>query len=153
VTEFVGVDIGRAIRIENLAAVTRLSTGRFRHAFRCSTGESPYAYVLRRRLEHAQHLMLMTKNTLSEITLDCGFTDQPHLTRLFRRIVGVTPGGLASAATRRTRQIHTMPTESDRQARRMIVGDRPLPRHRRRCPQSDKSACSRLRFIRRLLRL
>ena len=100
VKEFVNANMFRSIRIEDLAAVTRLSTSYFRHAFRCSTGESPYAYILRRRMEHAQELMLLTDASLSQIALDCGFTDQPHLTRLFRRIVGVTP-----AAWRRTRCI------------------------------------------------
>jgi AraC family transcriptional regulator len=98
VTEFIGANLARAIRIEELAAVTQLSTGHFRHAFRCSMSEPPYAYVLRRRMEHAQELMLLTDKPLSQIALDCGFTDQPHLTRLFRRIVGVTP-----AAWRRQR--------------------------------------------------
>ena len=100
VTEFIGANLARAIRIQGLAAMTRLSTGHFRHAFRCSMGESPYAYVLRRRMEHAQELMLLTEDPLSQIALDCGFTDQPHLTRLFRRIVGITP-----AAWRRLRRV------------------------------------------------
>jgi len=34
----------------------------------------------------------MTDKPLAEIALDCGLTDQPHLTRLFRRVVGMSPG-------------------------------------------------------------
>jgi len=45
-------------------------------------------------------LMLLTEYPLSQLALDCGFTDQPHLTRLFRRIVGITP-----AAWRRLRRV------------------------------------------------
>jgi AraC-like DNA-binding protein len=45
-------------------------------------------------------LELLTDDPLSQIALDGGFTDQPHLTRLFRRIVGVTP-----AAWRRLRRV------------------------------------------------
>ena len=100
VKEFIGANLGRAIRIQELATLTRLSTGHFRHAFRRSMGESPHAYVLRRRMEQAQELMLLTEDPLSQIALDCGFTDQPHLTRLFRRIVGITP-----AAWRRLRRV------------------------------------------------
>jgi len=91
VAEFISGHIAEAIRIQDLAAVARLSTGYFSHAFRCSTGQSPYAYVLRRRVQHAQELMLGTDAPLAEIALDCGFTDQPHFTRLFRGIVGVPP--------------------------------------------------------------
>jgi AraC-like DNA-binding protein len=99
VTEFIAANIAQTIRTQDLAAVARLSTGYFSHAFRCSMGQSPYAYVLRRRIEHAQHLMLRTSSPLSQIALDCGLTDQPHFTRLFRKIVGVTP-----ATWRRLRQ-------------------------------------------------
>ena len=123
VAEYVGANIARAIRIEDLAAVTRLSTGHFRHAFRRSTGESPYAYVLRRRLERAQHLMVMTENSLSGIALECGFTDQPHLTRLFHRS---HPGGVAPAAAPRTRQDRHHADRAD-QSRRMTIGGRAAP--------------------------
>jgi AraC family transcriptional regulator len=91
VAAFVDANMTRTIRLHDLAAVTQLSTGYFCQAFRCSTGESPYAYVLRRRVERAQKLMLLTDTPLSQIALDCGLADQPHLTRLFHQIVGVTP--------------------------------------------------------------
>jgi AraC family transcriptional regulator len=111
VTEFIGANLARAIRIEELAAVTRLSTGHFRGAFRCSMGETPYGYVLRRRMEHAQELMLLTDASLSQIALDCGFTDQPHLTRLFHRIVGVTPGAWRRQRRAGTRKSDNTPAE------------------------------------------
>ena len=91
VTEYVSANISRTIRTQDLAAVSRLSSGYFSYAFRRSTGQSPYAHVLHRRIEHAKQLMLQTDNPLSQIALDCGLTDQPHFTRLFRRIVGNTP--------------------------------------------------------------
>jgi AraC family transcriptional regulator len=54
-------------------------------------GEPPYAHVMRRRVEYAQEIMRRTHRPLSQIALDCGFADQAHLTRLFRRIAGVSP--------------------------------------------------------------
>ncbi|WP_457354340.1 helix-turn-helix domain-containing protein [Sphingomonas sp. UYP23] len=42
-------------------------------------------------MRHAQMLMLHTDDTLSHIACACGLTDQAHLTRLFRRMVGETP--------------------------------------------------------------
>jgi AraC-like DNA-binding protein len=38
-------------------------------------------------IERAQHLMLTTSATLSEIAVTCGLSDHSHMTRLFRRIV------------------------------------------------------------------
>jgi AraC-like DNA-binding protein len=55
-------------------------------------GLSPTAYVAIRRVERAKALMSSTREHLSEIALVCGFADQPHFSRSFRRIVGISPG-------------------------------------------------------------
>lgn len=83
--------LDRTIRNEDLAALVRLNPSHFGRAFRNSFGEPPHEYVIRRRVERAQGLMLSTPASLSEIALDCGLADQSHLTRLFRRIVGESP--------------------------------------------------------------
>jgi len=90
--------LSTSIRNEDLAAVARLSTSHFNVAFRNSVGESPHEHIIRRRVERAQGLMLSTDKPLSDIAAECGLADQPHLTRLFRRIVGESP-----AAWRRAR--------------------------------------------------
>jgi AraC-like DNA-binding protein len=91
-------NLANSIRCEDLARVTGLSVSHFMRAFRASFGAPPHAYLMRRRMERAQHLMLSTDTTIGRIALDCGFADQSHLTRLFRRIVGESP-----AAWRRAR--------------------------------------------------
>ncbi|WP_237709238.1 helix-turn-helix domain-containing protein [Sphingomonas elodea] len=74
-----------------LAEVAQLSTGHFCRAFKASTGETPHGYVMRQRIRRAQQLMRDTTDTLSQIACACGMSDQAHLTRLFRRLVGTTP--------------------------------------------------------------
>jgi transcriptional regulator GlxA family with amidase domain len=91
-------NLGTPIRNKDLATLARLSTFHFGFAFRNSVGDSPHAYIIRRRMERAQGLMLSTDKTLSEIAVECGLADQPHFTRLFRRVVGESP-----AAWRRAR--------------------------------------------------
>lgn len=91
-------NLGTPIRNKDLAAIARLSTFHFNVAFRNSVGESPHAHIIRRRVERAQGLMLSTDKSLSDIAAECGFADQAHLTRLFRRIAGASP-----AAWRRAR--------------------------------------------------
>jgi len=86
------------IRNKDLAALARRSPYHFNVAFRKSVGSSPHEYIMRRRTERAQRLMLTTDKTLIEIAAECGLADQPHLTRLFRRFVGESP-----AAWRRAR--------------------------------------------------
>jgi transcriptional regulator GlxA family with amidase domain len=51
----------------------------------------PRDYVVRRRIEVAQAMMLTTSEPLHSIALSCGMCDQQHFTRSFRRIVGETP--------------------------------------------------------------
>ena len=91
VASHVEAHLDRPIRNEELATLVRLNPSHFGRAFRNSFGEPPHEYVIRRRVERAQGLMLSTDAPLSEIALDCGLADQSHLSRLFRRIAGESP--------------------------------------------------------------
>jgi AraC family transcriptional regulator len=92
VTSFIDSNLANTIRLRDLAAVTHLSATHFSRAFRSMIGEPPYAYVMRRRIERAQVIMLRSDAPLAQIALDCGLADQAHFTRLFRRLVGRSPG-------------------------------------------------------------
>lgn len=98
VLAYIDANLEKSIRNKELAAVVRRSEFHFNVMFRNSLGNSPHEYIIRRRLERAQGLMLSTDAPLSEIALECGLADQAHFTRLFRRVVGETP-----AAWRRAR--------------------------------------------------
>jgi AraC-like DNA-binding protein len=84
-------NIDQVVRIEDLAAVTRLSASYLSAAFRRSFGEPPHSYLVRQRIERAQHLMLTTDEPLSRVARACGLCDQAHFSKLFRRAVGVAP--------------------------------------------------------------
>ncbi|KRR22571.1 hypothetical protein CQ13_28590 [Bradyrhizobium retamae] len=87
----VDVNLDGAIRVKDLSEIARLSPAHFSRAFKRSFGEPPHAYIVRCRLERAMHLMLTTDYALTEIALACGFTDQAHLSNLFRQHIGGTP--------------------------------------------------------------
>jgi AraC family transcriptional regulator len=80
------------VTVNDLARVVKLSPSHFSRCFCRTFGESPHAYVSRRRIEYAQGLMLTTIAPLAQIASECGLADQSHLTRLFARFVGETPG-------------------------------------------------------------
>ena len=80
-----------SIRATDLAGVVQLSTSHFFRAFRKTFGESPRAYIRKRRIRRAQELMLTSRLPLSQVALECGMCDQAHLCRIFRRIVGINP--------------------------------------------------------------
>ena len=84
-------NITNPVRIKDIAAAAGLSRSRFSRAFLRDVGESPCGYLRRRRIELAQNLMLSTRKSLAEIALECGLSDQSHLTKSFRRVVGISP--------------------------------------------------------------
>ena len=59
--------------------------------FRAEFGCPPHAWVLRRRLEQAKHQLARRDIPLKVVAASCGFADQSHMTRLFRRLAGMTP--------------------------------------------------------------
>jgi AraC family transcriptional regulator len=75
-----------------LAKLVSFSKSHFSRAFKQSLGLPPMAYVKMRRIERAKVLMISTNQQLTEIALICGFADQSHLNRSFRRVIGVSPG-------------------------------------------------------------
>ena len=79
------------ITTDELANLARLSRFHFSRMFRRSFNDSPHAYLMRRRVERAQGLMLTTTTSLAEIAVSCGLADQAHFTRLFRRLAGESP--------------------------------------------------------------
>ena len=83
--------LGSSIRTTDLAAVVQLSTSHFCRAFRQTFGETPFAYIMERRIRRAQDLMLTSRIPLSQVALECGMCDQAHFCRVFRRIVGINP--------------------------------------------------------------
>jgi AraC family transcriptional regulator len=78
--------------IAQLAAECRLSAGFFARAFKQSTGMSPHRWLMRKRIERAQDLLLLGRRELAEIAILCGFVDQSHLGRVFAQVVGQSPG-------------------------------------------------------------
>jgi AraC-like DNA-binding protein len=100
VRAYIDSNLHRTIHIRDLSAVARRSPAHFSRKFKLAVGESPHAFVVRRRLERACHLMMTSAEPLSEIALSVGFSDQAHLCRLFRQAFGQSP-----AKWRREREV------------------------------------------------
>ena len=91
VEQHIEENLDATIRIEDLAALAKLSVRHFSLAFKQSFGVPPHAHIVRRRIEKAQELMLLTDQPLAEVALACGLADQAHLSKWFRRLAGVSP--------------------------------------------------------------
>jgi AraC-like DNA-binding protein len=80
--------------LEDLAEHVGLSPFHLLRVFRQSVGSTPHAYLNHVRVSRARGL-LDSGLPPADVALLCGFADQSHLTRAFRRIVGVPPGQYA----------------------------------------------------------
>jgi AraC family transcriptional regulator len=91
VRAYIDSHITGPVLVGELCALVQISERHFSRAFRRTFGNSPHAFVIKRRIELAAEYMLQTEAPLSDIALRCGFTDQPHLCKHFRQATGHTP--------------------------------------------------------------
>jgi transcriptional regulator of acetoin/glycerol metabolism len=91
VREYVEVHLGESIDLTMLAAAAGLSMHHFARQFKQSAGVTPHRYLTQKRVERAQKMLAQTDLSLSEIAFAAGFSDQSHLARHFRHVLGTTP--------------------------------------------------------------
>lgn len=89
--EYVDAHLSESIGLADIAGSTGLTRMHFASQFRRATGMRPHEYLLRRRIEHAQHLLVQSRHRVLDVALSCGFRSQAHFTTVFKRLVGETP--------------------------------------------------------------
>jgi AraC family transcriptional regulator len=82
------------LTIGALAGAAGVHPVHFARVYRAVTGESPGVAQRRLQVGRAAAAVRHTRRTLADIAMDHGFSDQPHMTRAFRSVLGVTPGAL-----------------------------------------------------------
>lgn len=80
------------LRVLDLATAIDVSEPYLCQMFQENFGQSPYQYILERRIARAQELLASGNMPLVEIAYACGFASQSHMTDVFRHKLGVTPG-------------------------------------------------------------
>jgi AraC-like DNA-binding protein len=94
--DYIHENAGRHITLDAMADASGVSRYAMLRAFRRSLGMPPYALVTQIRVERAKHL-LMSGQPIAMAAFSAGFADQSHMTRQFKRLLGVTPGAFAKA--------------------------------------------------------
>ena len=90
--ELMSANLNEDLSLSRLAIECGLSTRHFARAFRLSTGMPPHRWLVRLRVERAKELLQTRALALIDVAMFSGFADQSHLTRVFKAVVGVTPG-------------------------------------------------------------
>jgi AraC family transcriptional regulator len=91
VRDYIEAHLADVVHVEDLSLLIDCSLAHFSRSFKRTFGESPHAFVVKRRLEMAVRFMLETEMGLTDIAFQCGFADQSHFCRLFRNWIGATP--------------------------------------------------------------
>jgi AraC-like DNA-binding protein len=84
------------VTLDQLSEIAGLSRFELVRRFRECSGVTPHAYQTNLRIGEARG-MLAAGAPPAMVAADCGFADQPHLNRVFKRAVGVSPGRYARA--------------------------------------------------------
>lgn len=100
VTDYIDAHCLGRIRLADLAALTGLSETAMSHAFKAATGVPPHRWQMQARVDRAKAMMARDAASLGDIAEATGFFDQAHLTRVFKSIVGLTPGAWMRSTSR-----------------------------------------------------
>jgi AraC-like DNA-binding protein len=91
VQEFIHRHMGEPITLVDLARVVGLHPTYFSDQFQRTAGVRPLEYLMRRRMERAQYLLLTSKASIKEIAFEIGLRDPAYFTRVFLKYCHVTP--------------------------------------------------------------
>lgn len=90
--EFIDAHMHEKITLEQLADLVGMGAWTLNRYLRAATGQSVYGLVQQKRLSHARALLKAQNPSLKQIAAKCGFSDQAHMTRAFKKAMGLTPG-------------------------------------------------------------
>ncbi len=97
VADYVKQNLRSDITLDTLANVACVTKAHLIHLFSRKMGVTPLQYIIRKRIQHAQALLLTTNMSIGQIAKEAGVNDPSYFIRLFRKNVGFTPQGYRNA--------------------------------------------------------
>jgi AraC family transcriptional regulator len=89
---FIDAHASEPLRLEQIAALTRVSPFHFLRLFARVTGLTPHQYLVRARLRRAAELLADPRRRIGDIAFEVGFGDLSNFVRTFHRHAGMSPG-------------------------------------------------------------
>ncbi len=89
--EYIHANASGNISLAAMAKIAEVTPHHFASLFTKETGLSPHQYVLRVRIDRAKIHLKDSGLSIAEVSRLIGFRTQEHFTKVFRRVVGVTP--------------------------------------------------------------
>ncbi|GGE52161.1 helix-turn-helix protein [Pedobacter psychrotolerans] len=88
---YIQINIAKPLKVSQLASDANLNTDYFSRIFHRYAGKSPVNFILEKRIERAQYLIITTNIQYGEIAKLTGFENQQYFSRIFRKITGLSP--------------------------------------------------------------
>jgi AraC family transcriptional regulator len=89
--DFIEARLDKTVSLADMASSTGLTRMHFAAQFRAATGLRPHEYLLRRRVERAQEMLIAGGMSLVDVAREVGFQTQAHFTSVFKRYTGHPP--------------------------------------------------------------
>lgn len=88
---YIRKNLHEQIDVEQLAERACMSKDHFIRLFRRETGDTPNAYVIQRKMERAELMLVTTDNSVKSIASALGYDDYSYFNRVFKKNAGITP--------------------------------------------------------------
>ncbi|MFH7593710.1 helix-turn-helix transcriptional regulator [Streptomyces racemochromogenes] len=112
-------DYAQPLDVPALARIALMSAGHFQRSFRAAYGETPYGYLMTRRIERAKALLRRGDLSVTEVCFEVGCTSLGSFSSRFTELVGETPSayrardhGDSAAIPACIAKIHTRPVRN-----------------------------------------
>src|SRR5690349_18559498 len=89
-------EFDRPLDVPDLARSAAMSTGHFSRSFKTAFGESPYSYLMTRRIERAKFLLRGRDVSVTDVCMAVGFTSLGTFSSRFTELVGESPSAYRS---------------------------------------------------------
>ncbi|NIQ97090.1 MAG: helix-turn-helix domain-containing protein [Desulfuromonadales bacterium] len=97
VLRYIGENLAAPIRLDDAAREAGMSTSCFERYLKKQTGMTFVACVNSLRIARAKELLQADSTPILQVALACGFNNQSHFNRVFRKMTGTTPGAYRKA--------------------------------------------------------
>jgi AraC family transcriptional regulator len=88
---YIEANLSLPIRLDDISSSAGLTKMHFAAQFRESTGYSPHAYVIYRRIKRAEALLRQSQHNILEVAQSCGFASHAHFCSVFKKTTGYSP--------------------------------------------------------------
>lgn len=92
IKEYIDAHYLEELKLPDIAEALHINLYYLSHTFKDLTGSSPMQYIIRKRIEEAQTLLLTTNMTITDIAMQCGYNNSNYFQSVFSNIVGMPPG-------------------------------------------------------------